>query len=293
MKKPCVFIVLKGGLGNQMFQYAMGRSLALRTGAQLILLSPSKTAARKYALSVFNISATAASPIQSYALQIASLPFCRRIGNLLLGIISLRTVCFIRDREAGFDRSIGDLHGSLVIDGYWQSEKYFLACELAIRNDFRFLSVASLENQTLLDQIARLKAVAVHVRRGDYVSNAQSNYVHGTCSLEYYVAATNIMRGRLGDPKFFVFSDDPDWVEQHLRLDGSTEIVRINQGSADFEDMRLMAACKHFIIANSSFSWWAAWLGVHPDKVVVAPKRWFSNHHANTCDLLPDTWIRI
>lgn len=290
-----IFVQLTGGLGNQMFQYAMGRSLALqkKTSLRLDLCRIANGTKRKYGLGVFSIKAEFPPPIVGVLLKLADLPFCGRAALFGMRHALRGEVQYVQDREAGFDNSVGHLSGNLIVRGYWQSEKYFHEHETVIRTDFQFRAPPSFENANLLKRIEDVTAVAVHVRRGDYISNPQSNFVHGTCSLEYYTAAANIMRARLGDPKFFVFSDDPDWAEQHLRLEGPTEIVRINQGGADSEDIRLMAACEHFIIANSSFSWWAAWLGVHPEKVVVAPKRWFANHHMNTCDLLPETWIRM
>ena len=273
----------------------MGRSLALqkKTSLRLDLSYLAKGTKRQYGLGAFAIKAEFAPPLYDVLLKLADLPFGRRIGVFGMQFASRGAIQYVMDSESGFDNSVHSLTGSLIVRGYWQSEKYFLNNATVIRSDFQFRAPPTVENAKYLERIGGVTSVAVHVRRGDYVSNAKTNCNHGTCSAGYYVASANIMRQKVGDLKYFVFSDDPDWAERNLHLPGPTEIVRINHGRADFEDMRLMSACKHFIIANSSFSWWAAWLGVHPGKVVIAPKRWFSIHHADTRDLLPDTWIKV
>ncbi len=142
------------------------------------------------------------------------------------------------------------------------------------------------------DIVACPTAVSVHVRRGDYASNPETNRFHGTCSLEYYSDAFAVICDRVDNPTFFVFSDDPAWTRTNIRPPGKTVYVTHN-GSAAVEDMRLMSHCVHHIIANSSFSWWAAWLSSSENKIVVSPEQWLATGSAPVKDLIPKEWIRV
>jgi hypothetical protein len=163
-----------------------------------------------------------------------------------------------------------------------------------IRQDFSFIDPPSEVNAEWLVRIRQENSVSVHVRRGDYVSLASANAFHGTLSLDYYAKSAQLLRERLsGDLSFFVFSDDPEWVKSNLVLPGNTTYVDWNGEGAAHEDLRLMSNCRHNIIANSSFSWWGAWLGENADKLVVAPKQWFTNGNPVSEDLIPRSWIKV
>lgn len=148
-------------------------------------------------------------------------------------------------------------------------------------------------NEQVAQNILSVNAVSLHVRRGDYVSNLTINQFHGTCSLEYYNQAIAQIAKKVETPHFFVFSDDPEWVKSNLKIDYSITIVDHNNADKNYEDIRLMSLCKHHIIANSSFSWWGAWLCRNPNKIVIAPLKWFNDKSINTTDLIPDGWIKI
>jgi hypothetical protein len=145
----------------------------------------------------------------------------------------------------------------------------------------------------LLEEIRSRCAVAVHVRRGDYVRNARTNEFHGLCTPEYYQAAAKYVVDRIDEPTFLVFSDEPEWVQANLKLGRPTIYVTHDGNCAPHHDMWLMSQCSHHIIANSSFSWWGAWLCRNEKKMVVAPKRWFRDPKVNTSDLIPECWITI
>jgi Glycosyl transferase family 11 len=132
----------------------------------------------------------------------------------------------------------------------------------------------------------------LHIRRGDYVQNPKASAVHGTSTLDYYSEAIQLMIGEVGMPHVFIFSDDIDWVKGNLIIPSPHTFVCQNIGADSYRDMQLMSLCKHNIIANSSFSWWGAWLNPNPEKIVIAPKQWFVNAN-NTVDLLPSTWITL
>jgi hypothetical protein len=176
--------------------------------------------------------------------------------------------------------------------GYWQSEKYFHEAAVVIRTDFTFKNPLIKENAELAEQICRVNAVSLHVRRGDYVKNPKTAATHGVCSPDYYQAAIRHIATQVVQPFFFIFSDDIRWVKSHLEMNFPCRYVDHNQGAQSYNDMHLMSLCRHHIIANSSFSWWGAWLGGHKNKIVVAPQRWFVNNN-NVRDLFPNGWVLL
>ncbi|MDL5051364.1 alpha-1,2-fucosyltransferase [Oscillatoria amoena NRMC-F 0135] len=153
-----------------------------------------------------------------------------------------------------------EISGDTYIEGCFQSEKYFKQYENTIRKELSFKTKATGKNAELLEKIKSVNAVSLHVRRGDYVSNSETLKVHGVCGLDYYERAVKHIESVIDNPHFFLFSDEPEWVQQNLTLNHPYEIINHNKGENSFEDMRLMSACNHHIIANSSFSWWGAWL---------------------------------
>ncbi len=142
-------------------------------------------------------------------------------------------------------------------------------------------------------ELSRCNGVSIHIRRGDYVTNTSANDFHGLCSLEYYSAGIEYVLSRVPDATLDVFSDDIEWARLNIRIPAPTIFIDHNQGRSSWEDMRLMSRCQHHIIANSSFSWWGAWLNPSPDKIVIAPSKWFADSSILTDDIVPSTWIRI
>lgn len=180
------------------------------------------------------------------------------------------------------------------LHGYWQSEKYFADVATAIREDFSFHHPLSAANVVIANMIdAAGSAVSLHVRRGDYISDARTHAVHGLCSIDYYRSAVRYITDRVMDPVFFVFSDDIAWAKSNFAFDYPCHYIDHNRGAESYNDMRLMSLCRNHIIANSSFSWWGAWLNSSDDKIVVAPKRWFASNDKSTKDLLPAEWVTI
>ena len=199
-----------------------------------------------------------------------------------------------QDLQAGFDASIFDEHaGPLVLEGYWQSFKYFERHRELICREFSLRDAPDPRNQEMAARIRKVEAVAIHIRRGDYVMDATANAVHGTCDLQYYQRAVEVMVRKVKNPHFFVFTDDPVWAKSNLTLCGPLEVVDHNLGERDHLDLWLMSQCRHFIIANSSFSWWGAWLGQRKQKTVIAPKRWFKIDKYPAEDRIPPEWIRL
>lgn len=259
-----IIVELAGGLGNQMFQYAYSRSLSIkaRTSFKYFFFHHLGNVNRQYELGVFNLKGT-------------------RINGLFPELVLIIFRHF-------------HMNSPSIISGYWQSEKYFSDYEKEIREEFRFVKPLDKKNLNILKRIEKTNSVSIHIRRGDYASDKRTNQFHGVCTLSYYQKAISYIKRRTANPKFFIFSDEPEWVKDHLKIDCATFIDR-NKGYKSYIDMQLMSFCKHNIIANSSFSWWGAWLNSNPDKIVIAPKKWFENNEAqkNSKDILPRAWIKI
>jgi hypothetical protein len=207
-----------------------------------------------------------------------------------------------RIKEAGlaYDEQVLAAKGQLYLDGYWQSERYFVAAAEAIRRDFSFKTPPTAENQKLLDRIKATQAVSLHVRRGDFAHNQNTNAIHGVCSPAYYAQAVETIAKSVRNPLFFVFSDEIDWVKEAGFVTHPAVFVSHNQAANSWEDLRLMSQCRHHIIANSTFSWWGAWLNPDPAKIVIAPRHWFNpesawyqQHNVGANDIVPQTWLRI
>jgi hypothetical protein len=292
-----IVVRLMGGLGNQMFQYAMGRALALRSGASLKLDLSHYTVDRRrhYALGCFSIEAPPAldRDLARFGLSGKILPGrLDRIRRMVRARLAPADQPIIRERGCRFDPVILQLQGAAYLEGYWQSEKYFLDQTDIVRREFTGDGLDP-DNARVANQIDAVNAVSVHVRRGDYVGDATANRYHGTCSLDYYRAAIDYVVARTPSPHLFIFSDEPAWVRTHFPRELPSSIVDINPPERGYRDMQLMARCRHHIIANSSFSWWGAWLAAAPGKIVVAPRRWFNVDSIDTRDLVPDDWVRL
>jgi hypothetical protein len=294
-----IIVKLTGGIGNQMFQYAAARRLSFVNDTQLRLdlswfdeVGPSLN--RKYELEVFNIASEIANSADIAALKPKKLnSFWSRLPNFLKNINQHNNRTHLIEKNFSFDSAILSLRGNVYIEGYWQSEKYFIDIGQIIRREFSFKKDVPESNQRTLDNITSSESIAVHIRRGDYVTLPTANAYHGLCQLNYYHLAANIIGNQLSKPVFYVFSDDITWAKHNLKLDYEINFIDHNGPDRGCEDLRLMSLCKHHVIANSSFSWWGAWLDPGRNKIVCAPRRWFCDESINTSDLIPDSWIRL
>ncbi|MGC1473628.1 MAG: alpha-1,2-fucosyltransferase [Psychroserpens sp.] len=285
-----------GGLGNQMYQYAAGKALAVRLNKTLII-DPRPILAeahkRQYDLYIFNLEY--ANFGTSYTLWLVRWISSVRLGRLFQVLNpSAWSYRIIRDKEMGFDTSLYEVSSTnLILHGYWQSYKYFEDLRLRFLNEFTFKNEPNSKNKEVLNEIDESNSVAIHIRRGDYVNNSVANSLHGICSMEYYKNGVAFINQNVENPNFFIFTDDPIWAKQNFKLVQSPIVVEHNLGNQDFEDLRLMSHCKHFIIANSSFSWWGAWLGTDKNKIVICPKKWFNTEDIPLTDRIPNAWIKI
>jgi len=293
-----VLVRLIGGLGNQMFQYAAARAVAVRCDAPLMLdisWFASETE-RRFALSPFRIRAgkldlaPSRPPRNSrwnMIFQRFAHRFNRRVATHKFGIPIYREGSF------RYDSCVQTLQAPVYMDGYFQSEKYFADCRNIIFDDFQISDPPRSKAQALLARIEAADAICMHVRRGDYVTNPATKAFHGLCSMDYYRRGLQDIARNLTQPECFVFSDDPVWVHDNLKLDLPMTVVDIHGPDEAHEDLRLMAACHSYVIANSSMSWWGAWLGGRAGKRVVAPRQWLQAPGMDTRDLIPNDWVRL
>lgn len=285
---------LSGGLGNQMFQYAVGRAVAERNKTNLkIDLSGYEhqvgITPRQYELFLFNIQEDFSTSQENK--KIKGLEFNSLVKRVLNKLhIKLGGSNYVVEKHHNFDPAILKLEDNVYLEGYWQTEKYFSDIADIIRSEFTLKDRYNNLNSEILNKIDSYNSVSMHIRRGDYVSNQETSEYHGICSLEYYQKAISLIAKKSPNPVVFIFSDDLKWCEENLKIDWPIVFVEGNKG---YEDLIMMSRCKHNIIANSSFSWWGAWLNNNPNKIVIAPGQWFADKSINTIDVVPEYWIKI
>jgi len=316
-----IVVKLMGGLGNQMFQYALARSLAhkrLETSFRNppaggypesrnhIVDSGSRAGMTGGRQDKFFLDTSWFANQTKRVYELNCLKIIENIAPPELtepsltknsGIFSLKKIfgtkpriSIYREHGFRFDPKVLKLPDDVYLDGYWQTEKYFLNIRGVLLKEFlpKEFGARALDYKKAIESAEN--AVSVHVRRGDYVSEPNTNKYHGTCGSEYYREAAKIIGDKVPNPHFFVFSDDVPWVKENIALGDKVTYV---EGCKNYEDLHLMSLCRHNIIANSSFSWWGAWLNEHPDKIVVTPKKWFNEPGVDTSDLVPQGWVRV
>lgn len=285
-------VLLKGGLGNQMFQYAIGRVLSIKHNTLLVLdtsyldLDIKNITKRSYDLDVFGIEI---NNIKDNDIPFIFKTFESKIITNLL--VMIRKVFRVSGQETGysFNPEILNTLDGAYLSGYFQSYKYFKGYEEQILKDFTFKNIPN-SIEVLAGEISNTNSVCVHVRRGDYVGNKN----HEVVNLDYYKKGIDLISEQTKIEKIYVFSDDIEWCKDNIKFEFETVFIGEEYvGYKDSGHMYLMSKCRNFVIANSSFSWWAAWLAPRPDKVVICPKKWFGDSSINTADLIPETWIRI
>jgi hypothetical protein len=283
---PLIISRLTGGLGNQLFQYAAGRSLARAASAELAVdlsIYSSPFERRAYGLQRFNLDVITLVGSRFDARdETVGFPEQARL-------MRRPPVPVVTETDYDFDSTLLGRRGSLYLFGFWQSWRYFsdIADDLRRELSLGLTPQAQASLHAAISQ--RHEPVAVHVRRGDYL-DPRFQIAFGSCEAEYYRAAMDILRARTKSPTFFLFSDDPDWCGEHL-ADADCEVVSRSAGDP-VDDLMLMARCRHHILANSSFGWWGAWFGAQPDSIIVAPMPWFTEA-PHVQDLVPPHWIRL
>lgn len=294
--KPKVIVRLKGGLGNQLFCYAAARRLALANDAELVIddvtgFRRDRVYRRHYQLDHFKITARRATGPERLE------PLERARRGVLKWINRRRPFgerTYIEQEGLNFDARLLEyrVRGPVYLDGLWQSEGYFKDSEAVIRRDLELVCPSDEATRQLAEEIRRVNAVAVHVR---WFDPPGAGGFHNAPS-SYYEQAVRLLEAKVARPHYFLFSDDPDAAAKWFGFpSGRTTLVTHNHGLADgHRDLWLMTRCRHFIVANSTFSWWGAWLASHPDKLVIAPGVRLDGKTAwGFVGLIPESWIAL
>jgi len=289
-----IIVQLSGGFGNQLFQYACGLSLGehhkvqVKVDASLLSKPDAVTGTIRHA-DIFNLAKRPQEATEqemhfynNLSLRIKyidkSLPFHKRR--------------IYKEKSNTFDGSFFKAGSDLLLKGNRQSEKYFKRYETKIRSDFSLSEHCISAVKKYFKEFEEQNSISIHIRRGDYLTPVALEWL-GLLPISYYTNAfaRTVEKGK--DNKFYIFSDDIEWAKQNLKIEYKHEFVSGVITKNSMEDFYLMSQCKHNIIANSTFSWWAAWLNSNPDKIVIAPKKWYSKANLDTKDLIPDEWIQI
>lgn len=283
-----ITVKITGGLGNQLFQYAAGRTLSLQHQTELLLdvAGFNDDRLRNFELKAFETNVAFAEAKDT--VFVGSRSFLEKVRDNIAPY-HLRKV--FREKHFHFYRNFFKLPNGIYLKGYWQSEQYFSPAADTIRRELQLKEPLIQKVARFGQGLAKMNSVSVHVRRGDY-TNPEVLRVHGVLPASYYDKAVSTFLQSDPSVSFFVFTDDPDWVKANIRIKNA-HFVSGSESTTHYEDFYLMSKCRHHIIANSSFSWWAAWLNNNPDKKVVAPRQWFNEGPKDTQDLIPRGWTAL
>lgn len=290
-----IVVTIMGGLGNQMFQYAFGRAASLELDRRLVLdLSFMPTGRAPYVRrwDLPDLPIASVRRLAAHGLQRASTrprPIANRIGRLAHRSLQKHQVSDPPDDQVLRISDIPSLIALCV--GYWQSHRYFEVFAETIRAELTPREGLSAHATELVRRVSTRESIAVHVRRGDYVTEPRVARVHGSLAETYHAAAVASMTQRMERPLAVVFSDDPCWASTNLELGVETLHAEQHARLTAVETLGVMAACRHHVIANSSLSWWGAYLATHPDQRVIYPSRWFLDRPVNPATRFPSQWI--
>ena len=283
---------MTGGLGNKMFQYALYKSI-LASGKEALLddysFDPSWDFEKIKLPQIF--------PNATY--EVASIKLIKQFGgknNFTNKVRRRLNFLFkkkiIGEKSLSYNPLISELQGEYFLSGLWQSEKYFNRYSQIIKHSFQFKAFTDEKNILLSMEMSQVSSIAIHIRKGaDY----ERKNVKGTCDINYYNRAIEYIRERIKDPNFYIFTDNKKWVSENIK-DINYTLIDWNpvSGAENYLDMQLMSCCKHNIIANSTYSWWGAWLNDNPDKLVLCPEIWYNKSaDLDTNDLIPESWIKL
>ena len=289
-----IIVRVTGGLGNQMFQYAMYKSLE-KKGKLVKLDSKSFYETKKehngYELErIFDIKPNKPTKEDLEKFDENNISTLFKIKRKLFGDKK-----FVYDtKEYVFNKDVYKLKNS-YLNGYWQSIKYFEGIENDIKKDFRFKNQLDNKNLEILNEIENSNSISIHIRRGDYMSPENYNMYGCIATPTYYKKAIKVIEEKVENPTFFVFSNDMDWVKKNIQINSRVFYIDINSGNGSYKDMQLMSNCKHNIIANSSVSWWGAWLNENKNKIVIAPKKWINREDVDSdkIELFCEGWTLL
>jgi hypothetical protein len=283
-----IIVRINGGLGNQLFQYAAAKALAVQHGTELKL---DVTQFAGDTLRNFDLANMNVPVVQASVEEINQLKAHNTVQRVKQRLLPTSRKTFYKEPFFHYDRSYFRLGKNVYLQGYFQSEKYFTPIQSTIRRNFNTSHLVNDSLKKLAAELQQEHSVSIHIRRGDY-QNAELMNFHGILPAAYYQKAAAQMKEKFPAVRFFLFSDNPAAVSEEFAW-LKAEVVSGTVTKNHFEDLYLMQHCRHNIIANSSFSWWAAWLNNNPEKIVIAPKNWFANGPKDTQDLLPEGWQTV
>lgn len=286
-----IVVRLMGGLGNQLFQYAAARHLAILNNTELYLdtsfleNTPMEDTVRGFELDKFNINAIVADDTLLKSFYGSGFTKKDTWMSYVFSVGKRRKYKF---NNYGFDENLLKLRGNYYIRGFYQSEKYFKEIADVISKELEIKQELISVNQTIVNEIKNKNAVSIHIRHGDYAKNLTAMDAHSLCSKDYFRKSMKYMKEQVGtDCKFYLFTDDKEWVKNEMTMEEDCELI---SGNTTIEDFYLMSICKHNIISNSTYSWWAAWLNKNPNKIVIMPKYWTNHLVTEDIKLKPNNW---
>ena len=283
-----IIIEISGGLGNQMFQYALGQrfvSMGKEVKYDLSFYNENVQTLRKFELDIFHVDCPVATEYELRKMGKVQNFFDRISRKFYSGCNKI----YKENLDAGYQPEIFELYDT-YLSGYWQSEKYFKDIRDRILAIYRMPEGMNRNSKELLSKMQNENSVSIHIRRGDYLSKENYRVYGGICTTHYYKKAFEYVRENLANPRFYIFTNDIEWVKQQFKGDDMW-IVECNNNVDNYFDMFLMSNCKSNIVANSTFSWWGAWLNQNTEKIVISPDKWFRNHSVSSA--ICDDWIRI
>lgn len=301
-----IIVRINGGLGNQLFQYATARAISLKLNRKLLLdiswyrdihslddqSDPNATAIRDFLLNNFNIQSHVINKIHlNWIKRLEIISKNSKFYKLLLDG-PLNNFSYTKINRDSFSLEFIQKHPHVYLTGYWQNIDLFEEYKNLISNELILKYPLSANNQDYFNSINATNSVAIHFRRGDYISKPNSQKTHASCSNNYYYNSIEYIQKKKNDLHYFIFSDDMTWVKNNLTF--NTNITFIDNEGPAYEHFYLMSQCKHQIIANSTFSWWAAWLNANPEKIIITPEYWYNDKQLNeTVIRIPNEWIKI
>lgn len=298
MKKKASKVAIYGGLGNQMFQYCL--YLYLKSNNKNVDISISNYFLQSHhsgfdLVRAFNIKLSIKNRLEYFILiHFNSILKNKHItfffGKIIPPLQKFGLDIYSEKKEFVMDSNILSLH-SVYLKGTWQSLLYLNTTRNVILKEFEFVLPTDKQNKEIIALIRQTDSVSIHIRRGDYLSQQWADTHHVIKSIDYYQQAIQLIKNKVNRPYFFIFSNDIEWSQKTFSDLSNTTFVNCNTKEKSYLDMYCMSICKHNIIANSTFSWWGAWLNQNGNKIVIAPNKWING--IDCSELMPDNWTLI
>lgn len=289
-----IIVQLSGGFGNQLFQYAAGLSLAEHRKVDIkvdisLLLNPDIVTGTIRQLDIFNLLNPPQKATEQEINFFTDLPLGSKYFEKCRPFYKRKVY---KEKSNQFDNNFFNAGDNLLLKGNRQSEKYFKKYETKIKAEFSLAEKWITPVKHIGERFRQQNSISVHIRRGDYLTPVALQWL-GLLPISYYSKGIEIVAKNQQQGKFYIFSDDIEWTKQNLHIPHNHEFVSGILTKNSMEDFYLMSQCRHNVIANSTFSWWAAWLNSYEKKIVIAPKQWYNKANLDTSDLIPESWIRL